>query len=172
MTFLTHLLRSSTTRTTFVTLPQQRARHAIINTMARGPLLTDEDRQAVVALLPTHGIRRTAIEIGCDPSLVSRIAQDVGFDIHMWAAKRAQEANHLLSKERRLGLLAGVADHVEEQLGGAKPRIMPKDLRDLAVSLGVVIDKQRLEEGLSSFNAETHIRSWTVKQPPSAQASE
>lgn len=76
----------------------------------------------------------------------------------------------LLGRERRLGLLAGIADHVEAQLAGAEPMIAPKDLRDLSVSLGVAIDKQRLEEGLSSFNAETHIRSWTVKQPPTPES--
>ena len=65
-----------------------------------------------------------------------------------------------------MGLIAMVADHVEAQLLGQEAVVPPKDLRDLAVSLGIAIDKQRLEEGLSSVNLEQHLTAFTVREIP------
>lgn len=129
--------------------------------------ITPEEINQATALLPVHGIRGTAAILHRAPAAISDIAHRIeGLDVNGFAAKRGAEAASLLAKERRLGLLSMVADHVEAQLLGQKPMISAKDLRDLSVSLGVAIDKQRLEEGLSSANLESHITAFTVRELP------
>ena len=136
--------------------------------MARGPLITPAERAKIAELAPSHGIRGTAAILHRSPHAITDVVHQDGIVIHMWAENRAARALQLLGRERRLGLLAGIADEVEHQLGGAPARIPAKDLRDLAVSLGVSIDKQRLEEGLSSFNAAAHITTFGARELPGA----
>lgn len=140
--------------------------------MARGPLITPEIREQVLALVPEIGVKRTAMQLSIADGTVASICIEGGLNTHALAAKRATAASVDFARERRLDLVNKLAARVEECLDDPESGRDPRQLQHLAVSLGIAIDKRRLEDGLSTFNADAHITSFTVRQPtPSESAS-
>lgn len=59
-------------------------------------------------------------------------------------------------KQARVELIDDMANAIWELLHDSDKRPSAGDLRNLSIATGVIIDKRRLEEGLSTSHAETH----------------
>lgn len=117
--------------------------------MAKGPVLTDEQRAAIVAaLLEGKSQGQIARELGTSQTSVYRVAKAEGIDSVNTRANKAQAA---LRAQRdydlgeRLNLLNRMFDAAHTLL--ASDDLTPSKLQQLTMAVAVLIDKRRLEDG-------------------------
>lgn len=110
------------------------------------------DHEAIVeALRAGEGQKAVARRLGCSPSTVNRLAKANGIEPRslekgppppLPQAVADVAADYAL--ERRIALLNKVFDKAEQMIETATT---PHKLQALAISLGILIDKRRLEDG-------------------------
>lgn len=134
---------------------------------------SSEDVTAIVArLFEGESMSRVAKDYGVAHSSISRLCSALGITDaltrHLSTAN-ARMAAELFNKTRRLLTLAKIADHVDAALDQAELGSIPaKDMRDIAVTTGVLIDKQRLEDGESTNNQSVQVRVWGRRELPAS----
>jgi IS30 family transposase len=119
--------------------------------------LSNETRHAILMALAagTRSHNAIANQYGVHQSTVSRIAKNNGLVPSVNAApNKALEAKARWDTERRHRLLDKGFDKMESMLPAIEK---PGELRDWMVSLGISIDKVRLESDLSTQNIEQHV---------------
>ena len=128
--------------------------------MARGPLITPEERATAISLLE-QGLSCGAVAtaIGRDSRRISDIARLAGIDTVESARERRLAAAADFNLARRLELGNKIAARLAELVESEGP-LLPKDLRDVAVTFGVLTDKRRLEDGESTSNVNQHTTVW------------
>ena len=128
--------------------------------MARRPGISPEDRATAISLLEQgESCGAIAKVIGRDPRLVADIAHQEGIDTVTSARERAVRARIDFNTARRLELGNKIAARLAELVDSGYP-LIPKDLRDVAVTFGVLTDKRRLEDGESTANVNQHTTVW------------
>jgi len=125
--------------------------------------LPEETKEAIrerVGAGQTH--REVARALGISPGAVSKFAVDVISDRDRSRTENAAQARSLLAATQndfdqaaRIALINKMAVRIAEALD--EPQ-MPRDLKDLAVAMGVAIDKRRLEDGESDGAPSTVIQ--------------
>lgn len=108
--------------------------------------IPEETKMAIVETLKEGELTRREIanKFGVSYNTVARIAHGFQGEIDRSRTKKAAEAKKRWGKKRRLELIAAFLDKIEELL---KHDPTSKDIKDLSTSLGILIDKARLEEG-------------------------
>ena len=84
-----------------------------------------------------------ARRFGCGAATVNRIAKRNGLEYS--APKHAAEARRDYAAAERLALLNKLFDKVREMADG--PSLTPNGLQALTISMGILTDKRRLEDG-------------------------
>jgi hypothetical protein len=100
---------------------------------------------------------------------VSKILRKMGVESGAGARAaltKANEAGVLFSEARSKEMISKLAGHVEAILEREPGTVLPKELRDLAVTGGILVDKQRLIEGQSTANVSQQVRVWGRKELP------
>lgn len=106
--------------------------------------LTPEQRESIVDLLRLgHSQNAIARQFKINPSTVNRIAKAEGLGGNIAATKNAIAAKAVYDLARRLELSDKFFGLVERALD--EDRWL--DLKDLALTFAVLVDKRRLEEG-------------------------
>jgi hypothetical protein len=119
--------------------------------MARGKPITPEERERMATLvLDGASVRSVARELERDPSTVSVYVREQGVvPANVGMTKGMVDGRIRWGVEQRTQLGARIFDKVSEVLPDTTN---PKDLRDLAVTFGVMTDKMRLESDMSTQN--------------------
>lgn len=140
-----------------------------------GTRYTDEDKRRAVEVYEEHGATEAAKEVGCDRRSVLRWAKAAGVSRDDSKTRAATEALAVQNAERREGVKAQLLDRVidliermdqphERFMGGGgetEPhrvvydRATSGDVKAYSISVGVLIDKLRLEEGQATERTET-----------------
>ncbi len=115
----------------------------------------DEREKIISALRDGKSQNAVAKTFGRGVATVSRIAQEVGLEYS--APKRANEARHEYALAERIELGNKLFRRVAEKTDD--PELTSRDLKDLAVAFGVLIDKRRLEDGQSTGQTTIDIAS-------------
>lgn len=110
------------------------------------------DHAAILAGL-RDGKSQNAVarEVGCGPATVNRVAKANGLEYS--APKKASEARRDYAAAERIALLNKVFAQAEEMLPTIKT---PHKLQALVISLGILIDKRRLEDGDATERTEVY----------------
>ena len=135
--------------------------------MARGPLISTEERAAIVAAANAgESLNGIAAALGRDDSGIAGVVSRAGLDIRL-AQSRRFDAYRDFSRMRRLELGNRLADAVDEILD--RGPISAGDLRNLAVVYSILTERRRLEDGLSTENKAISVRVWSRKRPNMGQ---
>lgn len=101
------------------------------------------DHAAILEALQTgESQNAVAKRFGCGPATVNRIAKRNGLEYS--APKKAAEARRDYAATERLSLLNKLFDKVREMVDGP---LTPNGLQALTISMGILTDKRRLEDG-------------------------
>lgn len=132
--------------------------------MSKGEPFTAE-QVATIGQLLEAGASYNAIgrQLGTEHGRIATVASSLGMDRAydpLGKTAKMRDAAVLSLAVRRMRMLERFQEHLEAYLRLEPGSIPSKDFRDLAVSMGIGIDKQRLEEGQSTSNRATSIRVW------------
>lgn len=159
-----------------VRVASERSAHPILPAVAYVPSngFTSEE-VAHIAQLLAQGESQYAIAQSLDvrQNRISRLAAHLGIEtasVRRLSMQKAREARAELTAERqRLATdLLGERIWSELERKDLDPQAA-KALRDLAVSLGVAIDKRRLIDGESTANQSVQVRVWGRRELPNKQ---
>lgn len=125
--------------------------------------LPEETKEAIRERVAAGDSQRdVAKAFGVNVSTISRVAADVVAVAQRCRTENATQARGLLSAVKndfdqaaRIALINKMAVRIAEALDELQ---MPRDLKDLAVAMGVAIDKRRLEDGESDGSPSTVIQ--------------
>lgn len=106
------------------------------------PVTPSERRRILRALREGKSQNAVAREFGRAPVTVCRIAKKAGLSYS--PPKNANEARHDYAQAERLKFLNAIFDKATELLANVT---QPDDLRSIAITAGILIDKRRLEDG-------------------------
>lgn len=114
------------------------------------------DHAAIIeALKAGESQNAVARRLGCSPGTVNRVAKLNGLECHsaknQEAEARVSAALADYSLERRMALLNKVFAQAEQMVETATT---PHKLQALAIALGILIDKRRLEDGEATSRTE------------------
>lgn len=108
--------------------------------------LSDATKERILdSLRAGNSQARVARLYGIDVMTVGHMAKEAGIDTVALASTRRHEAMRDYSSIERLRVLNLTFERIEEMLDDND--LKPRDLKDLAVALGISIDKRRLEDG-------------------------
>jgi transposase-like protein len=110
------------------------------------------DHAAILEALET-GASQNAVarQLGCSVGLVNKVARVNGREYSR--PKHAAEARRDYAQAERLALLNKLFDKVREMADGP---LTPNGLQALTISMGILTDKRRLEDGEATSRAEIH----------------
>jgi IS30 family transposase len=127
--------------------------------MARGKPITPEERERMATMVRDGAsIYSVARDLDRSPSGVSAAVREQGVDLrsqqmvdaaNMRMTQQMVDGRDRWNVQARTQLGARIFDKVSEVLPDTTN---PKDLRDLAVTFGVMTDKMRLESDMSTQN--------------------
>jgi hypothetical protein len=137
-------------------------------------VLSETERQRIGELLDAgESFNSIGRALGLHHYQVSRIATELGYrtaSVVLARAERRARAASDFNSTRRLEAVNLLADRIIEGL--ERDDLSGKDIRDLGVSLGIAIDKRRLEDGQSTANVNQHVRVWGRRElPPKPEGS-
>lgn len=123
---------------------------------AKTPTLQPDERERIVAAL-REGKSQTSVarEFGRSSGTINKIAKSAGREYS--PPKKANEARHLYALAERIELGNRLFRRVAEK--AEDPELTARDLKDLAVAFGVLLDKRRLEDGQSTGQTTIDIAS-------------
>jgi len=106
-----------------------------------GPVGEDEERAILAALAAGRSQNQTARDFGRGAGTISRIAKRNGLEYS--SPKRAAEARSRYAAEARIDLVSAGLEALARALPNVPP---PKDMREWALAVAILIDKRRLED--------------------------
>jgi transposase len=107
--------------------------------------LTDEQRADLLAdLQGGMAVRVAAARYGCHPSTASRLAAAAGIECNVAQTKMATAARKDWAAAERKDLLNRLFDKADGMLRSCRG---VKNLKSLATTVAILIDKRRLEDG-------------------------
>ena len=108
--------------------------------------IPQKEKMAIIKAIK-NGKKRNKIakEFNRSGSSISKIAKEIGVRFDRSITKKATETRKAYAKESRLEVLADLFQVIKEKL--KETENTAKDVFDLSKSLGIAIDKARLEEG-------------------------
>jgi hypothetical protein len=116
------------------------------------------DHAAILeALQAGESQNAVARRFGCGPATVNRIAKRNGLEYT--APKKAAEARRDYASAERLALLNKLFDKVRDMADGP---LTPNGLQALTISMGILTDKRRLEDG--EVTARTEVSSGGARE--------
>jgi hypothetical protein len=117
------------------------------------PLISDNVRARIVeSLLAGNSMNRVSRLFGLDLMAVRRIALDHNIDTVALASTRRHEAQTDYCQIERLRVINLAFERIELMLDDND--LTARDLKDLAVAMGISIDKRRLEDGEVTVRSE------------------
>ena len=119
-----------------------------------------EAEEIAAELAEGRSVEEVALDHLKPVSEVIRIAEERHIEYEIPELKGIDKSGRFTKRER-LELLDDLVDKTYEVMEGKE--LTTNDLKNLAITAGILIDKRRLEEGLSTANTETHIQKTTVK---------
>ncbi len=127
-------------------------------------IMTMVDHEAILEALQSGEAQKAiARRLGCSPGTVNRLAKLNGLEpsssrkMELSAAASAAASDYCL--ERRLALLNKVFAKAEELIDTATT---PHKLQALAIAIGILTDKRRLEDG--DVTARTEVQSGGARE--------
>ena len=106
--------------------------------------ITEETKDKVIELLEAGlSTRKAAKEAGISDFSVSKIAKERGFHFDTKANEMAAKCKTKYAQAARIDVVSEGINKLREMLHEIN---RAKDMRDWAVSLGILIDKRRLED--------------------------
>lgn len=116
------------------------------------------DHAAILeALKAGESQNAVAKRFGCGPATVNRIAKRNGLEYS--APKHAAECRRDYAAAERLALLNKLFDKVREMADGP---LTPNGLQALTISMGILTDKRRLEDG--EVTARTEVSGGSARE--------
>lgn len=116
--------------------------------MALGPAIRERLEQL---LRSGVGVRGTARLTGVSPMTVSRFAKSIGLDVSSPATAAPIAANKAYNAAERVRVIDLLFAKIEELMPTCST---PHKLQALATTLGIAIDKRRLEDGDATSRTE------------------
>ena len=116
--------------------------------------LTPDERQRIIGLLESGmSVGETARQTGRSKGIVSLLGKRAGVDLDRSRGRKLARAAREFDRVERLSLINETAARLREVLsaGGLSPR----ELQAASVTLGILIDKRRLETGEATSRTET-----------------
>jgi len=108
--------------------------------------ITKNEEMAIVeAIEKGSSISKVSREFNRGKASISRILKKNNIKMERSKTKKATEARKSYAKESRLDILSDLFEVIKRKLQGVENTA--KDVFDLSKSLGIAIDKARLEEG-------------------------
>lgn len=134
---------------------------------------SSEEVSAIMARLFTgESMSMVARSLGTNHMAISRLVSELGVRdalVTCLNSANARMAAELFNRTRRLRTLATIADELDRTIDEHQTEpFEAKELRDLAVTAGVLIDKQRLEDGESTNNQSVQVRVWGRRELPAS----
>lgn len=121
--------------------------------MAAQTKLTPKQRKAIeISLKAGRSIYRVAKDTNHSSRTVAKIAHAIGIQPNKAATDAATQAHIDYSTAHRLGLINEYFDKWREILGRVQT---PQEMQQLAMGLGIMIDKRRLEDGMATTHSIT-----------------
>jgi len=117
------------------------------------PLISDNVKARMIESLNAGvSLNRVARLYGVDPMVVGRLAQEFSIDTLALASTHAQEARRDYAQIERLRVINLAFERIELMLDDND--LTARDLKDLAIAMGISIDKRRLEDGEATERSE------------------
>jgi len=111
-----------------------------------GPVSAAEEEAILAALRAGRSVRDVGAEVGRSKSTVANVAKRNGLElVDVHGTKRAAEARSRYAAEARIGLVSEGLEALARALPSVPP---PKDMREWALAVAILIDKRRLEDSI------------------------
>src|SRR5690625_2118538 len=125
---------------------------------SKGTPITPEERQQIIDAI-RGGKSRYAVakEFRRSRTSVAAIAREAGLDSVDTSTAKATQARERYATAQRIELINKFFERIEQRIDNLPddPVAAARAIRDLSTSLGIAIDKRRLEDGDATERAET-----------------
>ena len=106
--------------------------------------ISEEVKDEVIKLLESGlSTRKIANQVGVSDASISNIAKERGYSFEKKAGELARKCHKTYAQVDRIETIAEFINKCKEMLPDIEKA---KDMRDMSVSLGILIDKRRLED--------------------------